>query len=229
MFHVQPAGAPADLSFPRKCSTHFVLNIHKLQFLLDPPYYGLSPARFEGRVAPPLRLRAHSFLTDRRTAAAIKDAPVRVQLVGALPPADAAHWPTSRCSAPGDRTCSPVLAPDDAAATGPAPADPAAAALFGAPAAGAPAPLALRRGATNEDVLRLLDAPAVREARLVTLDDAEGAFRGWTSDYGQAVLFNALEQYFVLGGDWCCSSRERNEGRLYQVDPPKLAVPRRGL
>ena len=58
---------------------------------------------------------------------------------------------------------------------------------------------------------------------------AEGAFRGWESEPAQALVFNTIERFFLLGGDWCCSSRERNEGRLYPVDPPKLAVPRRGL
>jgi hypothetical protein len=152
-----------------------------------------------------------------------------------MPPVDSAHWPISRCSAPHDRKCSPVLGPTDAAATGTA----AAAAAATATAAAATDPtkavtastgsraLVLRRGATNEDVLRLLDAPAVRDAALVTLDSAEGAFSGWSSNHEQAMLFNALESYFLLGGDWCCSSRDRNEGRLYAVDPPKLTMPRK--
>ena len=152
---------------------------------------------------------------------------VRVRLEGEVPPVDSAHWPTSRCSAPHDRTCSPVLEPTDAAATVTATAtaaDPTKAVMA---ARGSPA-LALRRGATNEDVLRLLDAPAVRDAPLVTLDSAEGAFSGWSSNHEEAMLFNALESYFLLGGDWCCSSRQRNEGRLYPVDPPKLTMPRKG-
>ena len=62
----------------------------------------------------------------------------------------------------------------------------------------------------------------------MTLDSAEGAFSGWSSNHEEATLFNALESYFLLGGDWCCSSRERNEGRLYAVDPPKLIAPGRG-
>ena len=139
-----------------------------------------------------------------------------------MQPVDSTHWPTSRCSAPHDRTCSPVLGPTDVAAAAAAAATEAAAVATALPA------LALRRGATNEDVLRLLDAPAVRDASLVTLDSAEGAFSGWTSNHDEALLFNALETYFLLGGDWCCSSREGNEGRLYPVDPPKLTMPRKG-
>ena len=77
-------------------------------------------------------------------------------------------------------------------------------------------------------MLRLLDAPAVRSARLVTFDDAEGAFGGWESDFEQAAGFANLESFFLLGGDWCCSSREANVGRLYPVDPPRLPVPARG-
>ena len=86
--------------------------------------------------------------------------------------------------------------------------------------------LALRRGASNVEVLRVLDAPAVRGARLLRLSDAEGAFRGWESDPTQALVFNTIERFFLLGGDWCCSSRVANEGRLYPVDPPPLVAPR---
>ena len=73
---------------------------------------------------------------------------------------------------------------------------------------------------------RGLDAPAVRGARLLRLSDAEGAFRGWESDPTQALVFNTIERFFLLGGDWCCSSRVANEGRLYPVDPPPLVAPR---
>ena len=65
-----------------------------------------------------------------------------------------------------------------------------------------------------------------RGARL--LDDAEGAFGGWATNLDEAYLFENLEKYFLLGGDWCCSSREANIGRLYPVDPPKLKVPPKG-
>ena len=144
-----------------------------------------------------------------------------------MPPVDGMHWPTSRCSAPHDRTCSPILGSADAAAAPTAAAVAAAVATATARVMVSPV-LALRRGATNEDVLRLLDAPAVRDVPLVTLDGAEGAFSGWTSNHDEALLFNAIEAHFLLGGDWCCSSRERNEGRLYPVDPPKLTIPQKG-
>ena len=49
---------------------------------------------------------------------------------------------------------------------------------------------------------------------------------GWVSDYDQAIMFKHTESYFLLGGDWCCSSRVANEGRLYPVDPPPLVAPR---
>ena len=84
--------------------------------------------------------------------------------------------------------------------------------------------LTLRRGASNEDVRRVLEAPGVREARLLRLSDAEGAFGGWVSQREEGHAFNRMEQYFLLGGDWCCSSRRANDGRLYPVDPPVLPV-----
>ena len=232
-------GAPPSLAFPRKCSTHFMINIHKLQYLLDPLYYGLAPSRLGGLVTPPLRLRAHSFLTDGRTAPSITARPVRVHAGGAVAEVSDANWPVSRCSAPRDRTCSHVLSKGDAAYDAAAPGyggssgggDDAAAAVARGGAAGEAAeaePLTLRRGALNDEVLRLLDAPAVRDARLLVLDDAEGAFGGWATNHDEAYLFENLEKYFLLGGDWCCSSREANIGRLYPVDPPKLKVPPKG-
>ena len=86
--------------------------------------------------------------------------------------------------------------------------------------------LLLFRGSTNSDVVKVLDAPNVRDKRLITLSDAEGVFSGWTSMRTQANMFNRLEQYFLLGGDWCCSSRRANDGRLYPYDPPVLTAPR---
>ena len=205
-------GAP-PLAVPFKCSTAFVLNIHKLLYLLDPPAYGLSPQWIGGRVAAPISLRAHAFLGDARTATAIREGAIDVTVDGTPPPPD----PTNkRCSAPHDRTCTP---PDGRFGGG------GGASRAGGGGAGGRA-LALRRGASNVEVLRVLDAPAVRGVRLLRLSDAEGAFRGWETDPTQALVFNTIERFFLLGGDWCCSSRVANEGRLYPVDPPPLVAPR---
>ena len=81
--------------------------------------------------------------------------------------------------------------------------------------------LHLAYGASNVEVLRVLGS---QTARVLRLTDAEGAFDGWDSNHDEGYLFNKLEQFFLLGGDWCCSSREANQGRLYPLDPPKLRV-----
>ena len=74
-----------------------------------------------------------------------------------------------------------------------------------------------------EEVLRLLGTTAsMRNTKLIRLTDAEGAFNGWSSNPSQGVMFNHLEMYFMLGGDWCCTSRRANDGRLYPIDPPRL-------
>lgn len=62
-------GAPPSLSVPFKCSQHFVADTHKLQLMaLDPTRFGMQPYKFNGNVAAPLPLRAHSFLLDPRAA-----------------------------------------------------------------------------------------------------------------------------------------------------------------
>ena len=95
--------------------------------------------------------------------------------------------------------------------------------------AGNDAVVELRRGATDADVMRLLGSGAMRQKRLLRLSDAEGVFSGWTGaggswlgGGGQGEAFKLMESYYLLGGDWCCSSRRANEGRLYPVDPPRL-------
>ena len=80
----------------------------------------------------------------------------------------------------------------------------------------------LQRGATERDINRVLNSPALRDVRTIRLSDAEGLFSGWADDAAQAEEFGLVEQYFLLGGDWCCTSRVNNEGRLYPVDPPRL-------
>ena len=84
--------------------------------------------------------------------------------------------------------------------------------------------MTLSRHATNVQAKAQL--ASVAHARVLRLSDAEGAFRGWESEPTQALVFNTIERFFLLGGDWCCSSRVANEGRLYPVDPPPLVAPR---
>ena len=137
----------------------FVLNIHKLLLLYDPPAYGMSPAYFGGERVPPIYLRAHSFLTDPRTAPEIRESVVDVHVRGPRPKLPAKLG----CAAPHTRWCEqpniqlPPYAPDT------------------------PAPDAsmstLKRGATNEEVLTLAHGPAAK-ARVIRLSDAEGVFSG---------------------------------------------------
>jgi hypothetical protein len=76
-------GAPPRLQVPFKCSQHFVADTHKLQMMaLDPTRFGMQPHKFGGLVTRPLRLRAHSFLADERTAPEIRGG-VREVCVGA--------------------------------------------------------------------------------------------------------------------------------------------------
>ena len=209
-------GAPPRLPFPRKCSTHFVINIHKLQYLLDPAAHGL--AHVGGVPTQPMRLRTHAFLHDPRTEREIVRSTAYVRVVG--PPASLELRP--RCSAPHDRTCMQPLqgaeereraftAHEAAATAAPPWADGASGEV-----------VTLPRAADDAEVVRRLDTPSMRRVRLMRLSDAEGAFRGWSSRRAQGQMFNLLESYFMLGGDWCCTSRTANDGRLYPVDPPRL-------
>ena len=65
-------GAPPSLPMPFKCSLHFVLDTHKLQMMSSAPTPGMRASKFNGYATPPLKLRAHSFLDDARTAADIE-------------------------------------------------------------------------------------------------------------------------------------------------------------
>ena len=72
-------GAPMALPMPFKCSQHFVADTHKLQLMsTEPTRFGMQPHKFGGAFTHPLLLRAHSFLDDPRTAAAIKQGVVDV-------------------------------------------------------------------------------------------------------------------------------------------------------
>mmetsp|Transcript_70814 Transcript_70814/g.213050 ORF Transcript_70814/g.213050 Transcript_70814/m.213050 type:complete len:392 (-) Transcript_70814:121-1296(-) len=73
-------GTPPRLPVPFKCSLHFVTDSHKLQMMIQPAQFGMSPAKFGGVVTPPMPVRAHSFLTDVRTAPAIRDSLATVSL-----------------------------------------------------------------------------------------------------------------------------------------------------
>lgn len=81
---------------------------------------------------------------------------------------------------------------------------------------------------TRDGVAQVLDtlgSGELKAARVLRLSDAEGAFGGWVSGRQEAEMFRRLEQYFLLGGDWCCTSRHDNDGRLYPLDPPPLRHP----
>ena len=70
---------------------HFVADTHKLQMMsLDPTRFGMQPHKFNGKVTPPLKLRAHSFLTDERTSESIRTGVVDVAVVDAAATAAAA-------------------------------------------------------------------------------------------------------------------------------------------
>ena len=198
-------GAPPRLTFPRKCSTHFVLNIHKLLYLNEPASHGVPHVR--GRPTVPLRLRAHAFLSDTRAKATLGESIAHVEVRGQPAPLER----SPRCSAPPGRTCLPALANEAARATS-----------LAATESGVGGELVLRRGADDREVQRVLGSGAMRQTRLLKLSDAEGAFHGWADHTAQGEMFNALEAFFMLGGDWCCTSRRANDGRLYPVDPPKL-------
>ena len=198
-------GAPADMTFPRKCSTHFVLNIHKLLYLNDPASHGVPLVG--GQPTVPLRLRAHAFLADERAKDAIGTSVADVRVVGALLPLER----SPRCSAPGGRTCLPPLVGEASRV-----------ASSSSSSRGTSGSIELKRGADDGEVMRALGSESARHQRLIKLSDAEGAFSGWRLNRPQGEMFNALERFFMLGGDWCCSSRRANDGRLYPIDPPRL-------
>ena len=67
---------------PFLCSQHFVADTHKLQMMaLDPTRFGMQPHKFGGLVTPPLKLRAFSFLSDKRTHPDIRNGVVDVAVV----------------------------------------------------------------------------------------------------------------------------------------------------
>ena len=206
-------GAPPRLSFPRKCSTHFVLNIHKLMYFFDPPNHGLPSV--SGVPTSKIPMRTHAFLADERTRH-LRDSAAHVRVHGQPAPLEA----SPRCSSPHDRSCQPPLLSHAARAEGLALSDDERSRASGG--GHVSALVELQRGSTNEDVLRVLGSGSMRQKRLLRLSDAEGIFSGWRTQPQQAQAFNTMEGYFLLGGDWCCSSRRANDGRLYNVDPPRL-------
>jgi len=230
-------GAPANLTFPRKCSTHFILNIHKLLYLHEPFAYGF-PRTQPRALDPRIRLRAHAFLSDPRTDADILRSSATVRVSGPPVPLEA----RPRCSAPHERDCRPALV--DAAARERELAksdaewqqehdelrmgdrDRASELIKGASLPHPPVVVELPRGATDERLLSSLGTPEMRRTRLLRLSDAEGLFGGWHAQLDKGALFNQLEGWFLLGGDFCCTSRHDNEGRLYPNDPPRLSVGR---
>lgn len=219
-------GAPPRLNFPRKCSTHFVLNIHKLMYFFEPHKHGLPPSRTNAPSVA-IQMRAHAFLDDPRTKP-IRDSAARVRVSG--PPPALEERP--RCSAPHDRSCLPPLLPggkEGRVATVQAGDRAKRGRDDGRDGSNDDGVIELRRGATDADVMRLLGGSSMRQKRLLRLSDAEGIFSGftgagggWMMAPGRGDTFKTMESFYLLGGDWCCSSRTANDGRLYPVDPPRL-------
>mmetsp|Transcript_7493 Transcript_7493/g.12720 ORF Transcript_7493/g.12720 Transcript_7493/m.12720 type:complete len:806 (+) Transcript_7493:15-2432(+) len=184
-------GAPQTMPMPFKCSTHFVIDTHKLQMLLDPPAFGMHPSKLGGLVTPPLHLRAHSFLKDARTHSDIKKDVVRVHV----------HPGGVRHTAP---TSSAVVAKGQLEDSSTTKAE-------------------LPMGATNEQVLKQLSP--LSTSRVLLLSNAEGAYSGWVSHAEEGKLFRTLIEYYILGGSWCCTSRNKDEGRVYSANPLPLRMP----
>jgi hypothetical protein len=59
---------------------------------------------------------------------------------------------------------------------------------------------------------------------VLRLSDAAGSFGGWETELQQAFLFRTLMEYFIHGPSWCCSSRNKDEGRAYAKAPPPLRM-----
>ena len=98
-------GAPPSLQLPFKCSQHFVADTHKLQLMAtEPTRFGMQPHKFGGAFTEPLRLRAHSFLDDPRTAAAIRGGVVDVTVGGDELDAVEAQRPSQRPRLPKGAT-----------------------------------------------------------------------------------------------------------------------------
>ena len=90
----------------------------------------------------------------------------------------------------------------------------------------------LPRKATNVEVLARLQTPAMREARVLRLSDAQNAFGGWVDNPDESLLFNTMMEYYLYRGAWCCTSRfidgNADNGRVYLKTPPALSRPRGG-
>ena len=163
-------GAPNDMKLPFKCSTHFVLDIHKLQMMQAPTEFGMQPHKFGGLIAPSMRLRTNHFLFDSRTDPSIRNSVVRVN-VGGSP-------------------------------------------------SGGDATLGARSSAGQ-----LIDPLAgLRDTRVLHLSSTLGIFSGFDKTRcNQAYMFNTMMAYFLYGGSWCCSSRDKEEGRALYANPPPFS------
>lgn len=183
-------GAPRRMQIPFKCSTSFVIDTHKLQLMAtEPTRFGMQPHKFGGKFTAPLPVRAHRFLADPRTDAAITRSVLDV-VVGA-------GAETAPCSTSSTEQCP-----------------------------------ALPRQASNVQVLQRLQGAAAREARVLRLSDAVGAFGGWEDRPDESLLFNTMMEYYLYRGNWCCTSRfldnNADNGRVYIQQPPPLKRPRGG-
>ena len=77
-----------------------------------------------------------------------------------------------------------------------------------------------------------MQTPAMREARVLRLSDAQNAFGGWVDNPDESLLFNTMMEYYLYRGAWCCTSRfidgNADNGRVYLKTPPALSRPRGG-
>jgi len=155
---------PRHNNRPFKCSTHFVLDTHKLQMLGMPTAFGMGPHKFNGAVTPPLQLRAHSFLTDPRTDRAI----IASHATVVVTPRGGGSGATPRGGGSG--------------------ATPRGGGGGATPRGG---DCTLRRGATDDEVAASLSD--LRGTRVVRLSDALGVFGGWSHARStEGFLFNTM-------------------------------------
>ena len=90
----------------------------------------------------------------------------------------------------------------------------------------------LPRKATNVEVLARLQTPAMREARVLRLSDAQNAFGGWVDNPDAVAPIQHHDGVLPHRCAWCCTSRfidgNADNGRVYLKTPPALSRPRGG-
>ena len=173
---------------------------------LEPTRFGMQPHKFNGAFTAPLPLRSHSFLRDPRTASAIRDGVIDVAVGGSA--SGGASIPKVRACVFA-RTCGSVkLGWHRAVPSFHREED----SLRCVPSVGC------WQGATNEAVLRFLEP--WREARVLRLSDAKGAFSGWESNHLQARPHVGVLLMGVVVVGWCHS----NSVIVIEASPTRRAL-----